>query len=115
MNIKSTRLYYCKAHIETCNNQIVLYSYSTPVVIIDRRREFIAIYRYDSAITTQHLRKFQKWLYDNASFEMYQRYRNLLDLASKYKKRFAFDGADGYRFYDYSYDILSAFLELKNY
>lgn len=116
MTTKSQRLYYCTADIEFNGAQIVLFSYNTPVVIIDRKRDFIAIYRYNSATTAQHLRKFQKWLYGNAPLKMYQRYRDLLDLAvKKYKKRFAFDGADGYKFYDYSYDMWRQFLGLKSY
>ena len=64
----------------------------------------------------QHLRKFQKWLYNNAPFETYQRYKNLLDLAvKKYKKQFAFDFPNGYKFYDYSYDMWQQFLNLKSY
>lgn len=110
------RLYYCSATIQFCDNQIVLCSYATPVVIIDRKRNFIAIYRYNTATTAQHLRKFQKWLYNNMPFEVYQRYRDLLDLAvKKYKKRFAIDNKGGYKFFDYSYDMWQQFLNLKSY
>ena len=49
-------------------------------------------------------------------FVLYQRYRDLLDLAvKKYKKRFAIDNKGGYKFFDYSYDIWQQFLNLKSY
>ena len=108
-------LYYCNAEIQEYGAQTVLFSYVTPVVIIDRKRNFIAIYRYNSATTAQHLRKFQKWLYNNAQFEVYHRYRDLLDLAVKYKKRFAIDNKGRYKFFDYSFDMWQQFLNLKSY
>lgn len=108
------RLYYCQADIATTRTgQIVLISYNTPVAIIDKKHDFIAIYRYKSATTAQHLRKFQKWLYNNAPFELYQRYRDLLDLAvKKYKADFAIDRCGFTDFFAFNNEYLSKFNSL---
>ena len=108
--MKITRLYHCTAWIKEEDNRIILESYGTDVAQIRKESDghIIKIYRYPSATTAQHLRKFQKWLSDNVEFEIYCDYKFLLDKAVKYKKRLAVyaideNGADC-AFYDYSYN-----------
>lgn len=108
--MKITRLYNCTAWIKENGNRIILQSYSTKVAQIVKEGDghIISIYRYPSTTTAQHLRKFQKWLYDNIDFEIYCNYKFLLDVAAKYKKRLAVyainkNDAD-YILYDYSYN-----------
>ena len=114
--MKKERLYYCNAHIEYRNKeQIVLISYNTPVAIIDKQRDLIAIYRYKSTTTAQHLRKFQKWIYYNMPFEYYQRFRDLLNLGVKQKARVCFDCRSEYiDLFNYSYDYLQLFNNVLN-
>lgn len=114
--MKKERLYYCNAYIEyRYKGQVVLISYNTPVAIIDEHRDLIAIYRYNSATTAQHLRKFQRWLYYNMPFEYYQRFRDLLNLGVKQKARVCFDyHGKNTDLFKYSYDYLKLFISFLN-
>lgn len=108
--MKITRLYKCTAWIKQQDNRIILQSYNTIVAQIIKESDghTISIYRYPSATTAQHLRKFQKWLYNNFDFEIYCNYKFLLNTAVKNKKRLAVyttnENDTDYVVYDYSYN-----------
>lgn len=108
--MKVTRLYKCTAWIKQQDNRIILQSYNTIVAQIEKAGDThtISIYRYPSTTTAQHLRKFQKWLYNNVDIEIYCNYEFLLDVAVKYKKRLALYSIDvigaDYKLFDYTYN-----------
>lgn len=108
--MKFTRLYTCMSWIIEHDDRIILISYNTIVaqIVKENNKCIISIYRYPSATTAQHLRKFQKWLHDNVDFNIYCEYKFLLDVAVKNKKRLAIYGAGtnnvNYALYDFNYN-----------
>ena len=59
------RLYYCKAWTlqSAYSRWILLQSYNTIVAAYDKNTEILFVFDYYSATTSQHVAKFQKWLF----------------------------------------------------